>query len=504
MIETDRLKSMWGNNPSSHPPLNRNLKTEVCIIGAGLNGLCIAYQLAKKGYKVSILEANQVGGINSQRSTAHLTNLLPHRYKYYCETLGKEKFIKLIESHRSAIEEIEKICEQENINCHFKKVDAFLIQGENFLKKDLREEREYAQLGNLFSELVPQVPWTQSVDCALKINNQAQIDPVKFMSGLLRVLKELDVEIFEETKVTEISNITSALSIITTANNFQLEAKYIVIATHSQVHENQSIHRKQTAYRSYVLGFHVENPPEESILIRDTETPYHYVRIEGNTLIVGGEDHKTGRLPTSSDPFQSLEIWARSRFSFIQEVTYKWSGQVFHAPDGLPFIGKNSEAGENIFIASCFSGNGVTYSMIAAMIISEVINKGVHPWANLYNPERVTFNSAADLVKENALAAVQYLDWITPSEVLNLDEIPEDKGSILRTNFSKVCIYHEREDKFEKKSAVCPHLGGIVHWNDIEKTWDCPCHGSRFNTHGQVIDGPAVKDLMENENGNSI
>jgi Rieske Fe-S protein len=243
-----------------------------------------------------------------------------------------------------------------------------------------------------------------------------------------------------------------------TDGGFTVKAKNLIVATNTPVNNRFYIHTKQYAYRTYAMAFKLTSNVKEQVLLWDTEDPYHYIRFQDDQMIIGGEDHKTGQDP-EHDPFLSLEKWSRENFSMIGE-----------------------------------SGVGMTSATIASLIIPDLIDKGTHPWASTFDPARPPVKGLVEFIKENMNVAVQYTDWVTPSEVKHLEEIPVDCGSVVREGLSKTCVYHDT-DHFEKKSAVCPHLGGIVHWNDIEKTWDCPCHGSRFTSKGKVIEGPSIMDL---------
>jgi nitrite reductase/ring-hydroxylating ferredoxin subunit len=212
-------------------------------------------------------------------------------------------------------------------------------------------------------------------------------------------------------------------------------------------------------------------------------------------LIIGGEDHKTGQAQDGEQRFARLEAWARERFPMLQGIEFRWSGQVMETVDGLAFIGRNPLDAPNVFIATGDSGMGMTHGTIAGLLLTELIQGRPHRWAPLYDPSRKPLRAARELLKEDLNMALQYMDWVTPGELGSVEQVRPDSGAILRRGLTKVAVYRDAQSKLHERSAVCPHLGCIVRWNESEKTWDCPCHGSRFDQFGQVMNGPANRDL---------
>jgi len=226
----------------------------------------------------------------------------------------------------------------------------------------------------------------------------------------------------------------------------------------------------------------------------DTLDPYHYVRLHKNLLIVGGEDHKTGQEANPSKRFRQLERWARKRFP-IGDVKFRWSGQVMETIDGLAFIGKDPGGLENVYIATGDSGMGMTHGTIAGILLSDLIGGRENAWARIYEPTRKPMRTLKDYVTENINMAAQYAKWVTAADVNSVEEIPAGGGAVIRNGIHKVAVYRDQSAETHERSAICPHLGCIVGWNSIEKTWDCPCHGSRFDKYGKVLNGPAATDL---------
>jgi Rieske Fe-S protein len=226
----------------------------------------------------------------------------------------------------------------------------------------------------------------------------------------------------------------------------------------------------------------------------DTADPYHYVRLSGDILIVGGEDHKTGQKDDGEERLRRLESWTRERFP-IGRVEFRWSGQVMEPVDGLGYIGRNPGDKQHVYVATGDSGHGMTHGTIAGILITDLILGRSNEWENLYDPGRKSIRSTGEYIKENLNVAKQYTDYLWPGEARSEDAIRPGQGAVVRQGLTKVAVYRDEAGTLHRASAVCPHLGCIVHWNSLEQSWDCPCHGSRFNVEGGVLNGPALGGL---------
>jgi len=259
------------------------------------------------------------------------------------------------------------------------------------------------------------------------------------------------------------------------------------------------MHTKQAAYRTYAISLPVPIDSVPAALYWDTADPYHYVRLQKHTathdlLIVGGEDHKTGQ----SKDERLLHAPGRVGPRTIPEsrpVQTRWSGQVLEPVDSLAFIGRNPGDEDNVYIATGDSGHGMTHGTIAGILLTDLILGRDNPWATLYDPSRKSLRATGTFLRENLNVAAQYLDWVTGGDVGAADEIARGEGAVLRKGLHKLAVYCDDHGQRHVLSATCPHLGCVVQWNTAEKTWDCPCHGSRFNAEGEVINGPSLGNL---------
>jgi glycine/D-amino acid oxidase-like deaminating enzyme/nitrite reductase/ring-hydroxylating ferredoxin subunit len=428
---------------------------------------------------------------------------------------GQEGAKLAAESHSAAIDRIESIIGEEQIACDFVRLDGylFLTPGESadLLDRELSAARRAGVKG---IERLPRVPLLHfDTGPCLRFPRQAQFHPILYLNAVARAIERAGGRIFTGTHAKSIKGGKPAR--IETTNGHIVTADAIVVATNSPVNDLVAMHTKQAAYMTYVIGAIVPHGTVSTALYWDTLDPYHYVRIHPmsaeaditakndadwhDVLIVGGEDHKTGQPPPHSDPYARLEAWARERFPMIQNVEFRWSGQVIQTIDGLAFIGRNPLDHPNVFIVTGDCGMGITHGAIAGILLTDLILGRENPWAALYDPSRKTLLALDRFVKENFNLVKQYGDWLTGGDVEFSEQIKPGTGAIIRHGMTKMAVYRDELGSIHECSAICTHLGGIVHWNDAEKTWDCPCHGSRFDCHGRVIDGPANRDLNGSE-----
>ena len=274
-----------------------------------------------------------------------------------------------------------------------------------------------------------------------------------------------------------------------------------MVATNSPVNNLFVPHTKQMAYRTYALGARVPLGSVDPGLYWDTLDPYHYIRTqrvsngsESEILIVGGEDHKTGQDEDPNKHFRALEGWTRERFQSIEEIEYRWSGQVLEPDDYLAFIGRNP-GDQNVYIATGDSGMGMTHGTIAGMLITDLIQDRENPWEKLYEPSRKTLGALGEWARENLNVAAQYGNWLSKRDADSAESIAPGEGAIIREAGKPIACYRDQHGHLHRCSAVCTHLSCLVSWNTVEKTWDCPCHGSRFGIDGHVLNGPAISPL---------
>jgi nitrite reductase/ring-hydroxylating ferredoxin subunit len=289
---------------------------------------------------------------------------------------------------------------------------------------------------------------------------------------------------------------------VRTEDGVTVHAGAVVVATNAPIHHQLAIHAKQAPYITYVIAAPLRGAAGSGdALYWDTADPYHYVRLqesaEGPVLIVGGEDHHAGEEQGSEEArWGRLEAWTRARVP-IGAVTHRWSGQVMEPADGMAFIGRDDLAGDNVYLVTGDSGQGITHGTVAGILIAELVQGREHAWADLYDPGRKTLRSIKELAKLGLQVAGHYAEWVfgPPEEVDTTAEVAPGSGAVIRRRGRPVALYRDEAGVLHERSAVCRHLGCIVHWNDGAKTWDCPCHGSRYAPTGEALHGPARSGL---------
>lgn len=501
--DSQATTSVWmatANTPSQ-APLKENIRTDVCLIGAGIAGMTTAYLLAKEGRSVVVLDDGPIGGGMTGRTTAHLTNAFDDRYVEMEKLHGEDGSRLIAESHTAAIDKVEQIVREEHIECGFERLDGFLFvppgESTDVLKDELKASH---RAGLVDVEMVQRAPLeTFDTGPALRFPRQAQFHPLDYLTGLTRAFTRNGGRIFSETHATTIAGGVEARVETNAGPSVRCDA--IVVATNTPVNDRVAIHTKQAPYVTYVIGMRVPKGSVTRALFWDTPDPYHYVRLQSvaahEILIVGGEDHKTGQKNDGRERFARLEQWTRERFPQAGEVEFRWSGQVMEPVDGIAFIGRNPLDDDNVFIATGDSGQGMTHGTIAGMLLTDLLQGRKNRWEDLYSPSRITLRAMGEYAGENINVAGQFTDYLTPGEIKSVDELKPGDGAIMREGLSKLAVCRDEGGTVHKLSAVCPHLGCIVGWNSTEKTWDCPCHGSKFRADGRVYQGPANSDLSK-------
>jgi glycine/D-amino acid oxidase-like deaminating enzyme/nitrite reductase/ring-hydroxylating ferredoxin subunit len=498
------------------PALGASARTDVCVVGAGIAGLSTAYCLAKAGKKVIVLDNGPIGGGDSGRTTAHLANAMDDRISVLEHIHGEEGARQIVQSHGAAIDRIEEIVFAEGISCGFQRVDGYLFLGDGDSETILDEELAASERAGLTVEKLARVPHVDAdLGPCLRFANQAQFHILEYLAGVAAAIVRSGGRIYCESKVTSIAGGESCT--VTTEGGFTISAAAVCVCTNASISDMFKTHMKQAPYRTYALAAAVPRDTVYPALYWDTMDPYHYVRVQSlessppgvvagdspdgaryDVLIVGGEDHKTAHEDDAERRWSSLEQWMRQRWPQARDVVYRWSGQVLEPNDFIGFIGRNPDGAENVYLASGDSGHGMTHGTIAGILLTDLILGRANEWEAVYDPKRVSLRATPieEFAKENADVVLRLArDLVTPGDVGSVEDIPAGEGRVVRSGLHKIATYRDPAGELHRYSALCTHLKCVVQWNSAERTWDCPCHGSRFDPFGKVIAGPAITDL---------
>jgi glycine/D-amino acid oxidase-like deaminating enzyme/nitrite reductase/ring-hydroxylating ferredoxin subunit len=505
-----RSTSIWLHTdpPSTRGPLPQNTRADVCVIGAGIAGLTTAYLLARDGRSVVLLDDGRPGGGETGVTTAHLSSVIDDGYVEMIRLHGEEGAGLAGQSHRAAIARIESIAEHERIACDFARVSGYLFPGPDQDASTLDEEFAAARRAGVDVDRLSHAPVRGApFGPCLHFPRQAQFHPLKYLNGLAEAFERAGGRLYTGTRATAVSG--GATARVEIADGLAVTANAVVVATNVPFIDRFAIHTKQAPYHTYTIAARLTPGLVEPALYWDTHDPYHYVRLQRTTnaelggdnhdrvdlLIAGGEDHKAAQASDAQARYERLEAWMREHFPAAGEIEFRWSGQVMETQDGLGFIGRNPLDADNVYVATGDSGMGMTHGTIAGMLLTDLIAGRNNPWAALYDPSRIRAGAAGEFLKENLNVAAQFASYVTPGEVASVDEITPNTGAVMRDGLSKVAVFRDEAGELHRRTAICPHLGCIVGWNAAASTWDCPCHGSRFDPYGKVVNGPAASDL---------
>jgi glycine/D-amino acid oxidase-like deaminating enzyme/Rieske Fe-S protein len=484
--------------------LAQNKSFDVVVIGGGITGLTAAYLLKKAGKKVCLLERDQIGSVDTGNTTAHLTYVTDLRLKDLVKNFGRDQARLTWLGGAAAINTIEKIADTLKIDCEFRRVPGYLhasLDGSKDETKELKKEAELAQELEFEAAFVDSVPVMDRP--GIRFANQAKFHPLQYLAGLAKAIHGGGSAIFGDTEASEVQ--ADPMTVV--ANGKKVKCDYLVIATHVPLMGKAGLlsatlfQTKLYPYSSYVIGAQLPKNTLSEALYYDTTDPYYYLRIDRQPtfdyLIFGGADHKTGQKDSPTACFAQVEAKLKTLLPKAK-VTERWTGQVIETNDGLPFMG---ETAERQFVATGFSGNGMTFGTLGAMMACDAVLGRENPWKNLFAVNRKKLRGGTwDYLKEN-FDYPYYLirDRLAPAEGESPADVGAGEGKILKIDGQRVACSRDKKGKLTAVSAICTHMGCVVHWNRPERTWDCPCHGSRFQADGAVMAGPAESPLEQVE-----
>ena len=481
--------------------LDRDEHVDVVVVGGGITGLTAAYLLTLEGRRVALLERGRCAEADTALTTAHLTMVTDQRMSALVKRFGRDHAQATWDAGLAAIAQIGSIVSELDLSCDFAWVPGYLHapmgQPADVATMDaLRAEAMLAADMGFDASFTDDLPFAGRV--AVRFDGQARFHPRKYLAGLARAITDRGGMIFEHSDAEKFSDRPRSV----TANGHTLTCDEIVLATHTPLTGNTLersaalFQTKLALYSSYAITARVDKGRVPDALFWDTDEPYHYMRIEPHRdhdlVIFGGEDHKTGQADDTRVCLQRLEQTLTSIVGDA-DITCRWSGQVIETPDGLPFIG---DTAPHQFAGTGYSGNGMTFGTLAGMMAADRIMGRSNPWRDLFSPARTTLSGLWDYIKENKdYPYYRIRDRFAGAEGKSVRAVPRNSGRVLDVNGEAIAVYRDQHGAVTKKSANCSHMGCLVDWNEAERTWDCPCHGSRFKPNGKVMAGPAESPL---------
>lgn len=490
-------QSLWKADASkeNYPSLQEDVETEVAIIGGGITGITTAYLLAEAGKDVVVLESGELAGSTTGDSTGNLYTMLDNRLHHIKAKFNEDTAKTVAESRTTAVNLIEELQEQHDIDCSFKRQPWYLYSETEKKDETIEDSKKTLQQLGLDVDILNELPLPFPVSSAIRVKNQAQFNPAAFVKGLASKIDKKRCRIFTQTTV---YHIEKGETHVLETPNAKVRASKIILATHTP----KGVYALQTElypHREYAIAAKLKSGNYPEGIFWDTEATNHqsvrsYENENGKFLVLVGQHHKVGQEDDEKDYFGELENNARKNFD-IKSIPYKWSAQHYKPADGLPYIGESSD--DNIFVATGFSTDGLTYGVVSAIIFRDLLTGRKNNWTEIYDPGRFTpLKSAKNFIKGNINVAKQYLKDLPGNvDTKELSEIKPGEGKIVEMKSEKWAVHRDIKGQLHASSAVCTHMDCIVNWNNEEKSWDCPCHGSRFKPTGEVIEGPAFSPL---------
>lgn len=479
----------------AYPSLTGTAEFDVVVIGGGITGLTVAHQLVEAGKQVVVLEAGRVGKGNTGNSTGNLYSTVAKGLASIRKKWGDEVTADVVRSRAEAIDLIESLVSRFKIDCQFNRTPLYRVLTDDSppLVKSLDAERDALLSAGLGVHEVENKLFGLNVKKGLKLENQAQFNPLLYTQGLAKAASASGATLHEQSPVREIDYDRGLVK----TDAGEIQARHIVHATHTP----KGIDLLQTGMvpaREYCVSAKLKNfaYPEGVLWVLDSFhslRSYHY---NGQDYVMAvGEKHKIGEDTLGEGHYENLRQYLRQHFD-VQTFEHQWSAQQYSSADELPYIGKMHGV-DNAYVATGFSSDGLTWGTLAGTIISDLIRGRQNPWSERYDASRFTpAKSMKGWLKENAKVTKDLVkDYLHPDRIKTLDEVKPGEARVVTLDGEKLAVYRETNGQLSVVSAVCPHMKCVVHWNGADTSWDCPCHGSRFDTEGAVIEGPAFHPL---------
>jgi glycine/D-amino acid oxidase-like deaminating enzyme/nitrite reductase/ring-hydroxylating ferredoxin subunit len=489
---------------TSYPALDREIHADVAVLGGGMAGLLTALLLVRDGADVVVLEAERVAEGVTAYTTAKVSSLHGIRYSAVESSFGAEGARAYGHANEGGLERIAALVDELGIDCDWRRKPAFTYAEDEDGRERVEKETGAALRAGLKASFTTETDLPWPVTGAVRVENQAEFHPRRFLLAIAAAFADEGGRIFENTQATNVSDGEPAR--VETDSGQVVVARDVVVATHFPFLDRAGFFARMHPERSYGLGLYARGEAPQGMYL-STESPAHTVRSHpterGELIIAGGESHKVGQSgEDTAERVARLEAWTRDRFD-VEEIVYRWSTQDNMPVDGVPYVGKLMPGSKSIWVATGFMKWGLTNGAAAAEILTDLIGGRDNPWASLFDSNRFKPGAAAtEFVKENVNVGWRFMrDKVGGGDYASVDDVPPGQGGLVGRGPAKQAVYREEDGTLHVVSSTCTHLGCTVKWNTAERSWDCPCHGSRFDVDGRVLQGPALKGLSPQTTG---
>jgi glycine/D-amino acid oxidase-like deaminating enzyme/nitrite reductase/ring-hydroxylating ferredoxin subunit len=486
-------RSLWMDTAHVEPfgELTGNHETDVAVIGGGIAGICAAFQIAERGLRVAVIEANRVCAGVTAYTTAKVTSAHGTIYAKTDQNLGREYARAYADANQWGLEWIAR----QEIECDLRRKPMVVYAENDDQMQELLIEFDVAKRVGLPVEWIPEVALPVPNLGGILYREQAEFHPRKFVVGLARKLEQMGSKVFELTRALEVEEDDT---VRVRTDRGMVTARYLVVASHYPIYDPTLFFARLAPYRDYAIAAKIRGPlpPDMSIGAGDQSKSFRtQPSPQGELLIVSGVSHKVGQAD-GRECYAHLEEFTRRYFD-VESVPYHWSTQDNESPDKLPYIGRIRADSKTSFVTTGFNAWGMTTAAFGGKLLADLITEQDNPWAESFSPGRLKgWEAIKDVLKENLNVAKRFFgDKLTDVEPMSLAELQPGQGAIIIHNGEKVAAYKDPAGQIRGVSVACTHLGCDVQWNPAEESWDCPCHGSRFDPDGKVIQGPAIHDL---------
>jgi glycine/D-amino acid oxidase-like deaminating enzyme/nitrite reductase/ring-hydroxylating ferredoxin subunit len=494
-----RGASLWldTTEQTEFPAMDGDRRVDTAILGGGIAGVTAAVHCKEAGQDVALIEKNRVIEGVTGKTTAKVTSLHALVYHQLLKKHGRRRVEGYADANSAAVEEIADRVEAHDIDCNFGRIPAYTYAADESERSEVESEVSAAKSLGLPATFVADPPFPERTPGAVRFDEQAHFHPREYLLDLVEEIPGEGSHVFENTKATDIED-GSPCRVETTGGT--VTADSVLVATHFPIEDPAAYFARQFPKRSYILAVTLASEPPQGLFYRKSD-PYFSVRpypgAEGNLTLVGGQNHKTGQGGSTAERYRTLERQAREHLD-VESVEYRWSTQDYNSADRIPYVGQLGPGIENVYAATGFGGWGMTNGTAAGMLLAQFAEGDPDElWAHAFDPERIDPEAGAkEFLKENLDVGKEFTrDWAKAPFRGKEPNVAPGEGEVVRRDGKQLAVARDEDGELHVASAVCTHMDCIVHWNDAEQSWDCPCHGSRFSVDGDVLDGPAVEDL---------